>query len=107
VLEKHYRPGPDSGHGPSWLTFIAHLEDSLWSIDLFRCESIMLKTHWVLVVMDQFTRRSIGFGGHASDEDGAALCRMFDNAISSRGVPKTLSPDSELMSRQRQPANEC
>ena len=22
VLEKHYRPGPDSGHGPSWLTFI-------------------------------------------------------------------------------------
>jgi hypothetical protein len=22
VLEKHYRPGSDSGHGPSWLTFI-------------------------------------------------------------------------------------
>ena len=35
VLEKHYRPGPDSGHGPSWLTFIGHLKDSLWSIDFF------------------------------------------------------------------------
>ena len=64
VLEKHYRPGPDSGHGPSWLTFIGHLKDSLWSIDLFRCESILLNTHWVLVVMDQFTRRIIGFGVH-------------------------------------------
>ena len=62
VLEKHYRPGPDSGDGPSWLTFIGHLKDSLWSIDLFRCESILLNTHWVLVVMDQFTRRIIGFG---------------------------------------------
>jgi hypothetical protein len=38
VLAKHYRPGPDSGHGPSWLTFIGHLKDSLWSTDLFRCE---------------------------------------------------------------------
>ena len=44
VLEKHYRPGPDSGQGPSWLTFIGHLKDSLWSIDLFRCESILHNT---------------------------------------------------------------
>jgi len=69
VLEKHYRQGPDSGHGPSWLTFIGHLKDSLLSIDLFRCESILLKTHWVLVVMDQLTRRIIGFGVHAGDVD--------------------------------------
>src|SRR5215472_11883708 len=39
-------------------------EDSLWSCDLFRCESATLRTHWVLVVMDQFTRRIIGFGVH-------------------------------------------
>ena len=52
VLEKHYRPGPGSCHGPSWLTFIGHMKDSLWSTDIFRCESILLKTHWVLVVMD-------------------------------------------------------
>ena len=88
VLEKHYRPGPDSGHGPSWLTFIGHLKDSLWSIDLFRCESILLNTHWVLVVMDQFTRRIIGFGVHAGDVDGVALCRMFNTAISTKGVPE-------------------
>jgi putative transposase len=40
VLAKHYRIKPD-GHGPSWLTFIGHTKDSLWSIDPFRCESII------------------------------------------------------------------
>jgi len=95
VLAKHYRPGPGSGNGPSWLTFIGHLKDSLWSIDLFRCESILLNTHWVLVVMDQFTRRIIGFGVHAGDVDGVALCRMFNTAISAKGVPKYLSTDND------------
>ena len=68
VLAAHYRP---CDGGPSWLTFIGHTKDSLWSIDLFRCESILLKSHWVLVIMDQFTRRIIGFGVHAGDVDGA------------------------------------
>ena len=40
----------------------AGLKDSLWSVDLFRCESILLRSHWVMVVMDVFTRRIIGFG---------------------------------------------
>jgi hypothetical protein len=44
--------------GPSWLTFIAQAKDSLWSVDLFRCESILLHSHWVLVVIDVFTRRT-------------------------------------------------
>jgi hypothetical protein len=49
---------PESGSdGPSWLTFLGHAKDSLWSLDLFCCESIMLRTHWVLVVMDHHTRR--------------------------------------------------
>jgi len=56
VLAKHYHPDTDGG--PSWLTFIGHMKDSLWSIDLFRCESILFKTHCVLVVMDQFSRRT-------------------------------------------------
>jgi len=64
ILARHYRPGQDSG-GPSWLTFLGHMKDSLWSMDLFRCESATLRTHWVLVVMDQYTRRIIGFGVHA------------------------------------------
>src|SRR5215470_13315863 len=61
VLATHYPPTTDAG-GPSWLTFLGHLKDSLWSVDLFRCESAVLWTHWILVVMDQYTRRIIGFG---------------------------------------------
>lgn len=53
VLATHYRPGPDAS-GPSWLTVLGHAKDSLWSIDLFRCESAILRSHWVLVVMDQY-----------------------------------------------------
>ena len=56
VLAKHYRPEPGT-NGPSWLTFLGHSKDSLWSVDLFRCESLILKSHWVMVVMDQYTRR--------------------------------------------------
>jgi putative transposase len=61
VLGKHYRPEAGTD-GPSWLSFIGHVKDSLWSVDLFRCESILLRSHWVMVVMDVFTRRIIGFG---------------------------------------------
>jgi len=52
ILAKHYRPLPGS-EGPSWLSFLGHSKDSLWSVDIFRCESILLKSHWVMVVMDQ------------------------------------------------------
>ena len=53
------------------------MKDSLWSIDLFRCESMLLKSHWVMVIMDQFTRRVIGFAVHAGAVDGVTLCCMF------------------------------
>src|SRR5207244_2150656 len=61
VLAKHYRPAP-GGTGPSSLAFIGHTTDSLWSVDLFRCESIVLRSYWALVVMDQFTRRLVASG---------------------------------------------
>jgi len=99
ILAHHHRPGQDSG-GPSWLTFLGHMKDSLWSMDLFRCESATLRTHWVLVVMDQYTRRIIGFGVHAGKVDGVALCRMFNRAI--RGqywLPKYLSSDNDPLYR--------
>jgi hypothetical protein len=35
-------------------------------------------THWILVVMDQFTRTIVGFGLQAGPLDGVALCRMFN-----------------------------
>jgi len=66
-----------------------------------RCESILLKTDWVLVVMDQFTRRIIGFGVHTGDVDGVALCRMINTAISTKDVPKYLSSDMQYYNQYR------
>src|SRR4051794_33965916 len=43
ILSVHYRPQPESA-GPSWLTFLGHTKDSLWSCDLFRCESATLSS---------------------------------------------------------------
>jgi putative transposase len=60
------RPGPREGQ--------------LWSLDLFRCESAVLHTYSVLVVMDHWTRRIVGFGVHRGVVDGVALCRMFNHA---------------------------
>jgi putative transposase len=94
ILAVHYKPSPVS-NGPSWLTTIGHTKDSLWSIDLFRCESILLKTHWVMVVMEQYTRRIIGFAVHAGNVDGPALCRMFNEATSRQGWPTYISSDND------------
>jgi transposase InsO family protein len=79
VLAKHYR----------------HAADSLWSVDLFRCESIVLRSYWVLVVMDQFTRRLVGFGVHGGAPTGADVCRMFNAAVRGQHVPQYLSTDHD------------
>jgi hypothetical protein len=47
ILALHYQP-EQGADGPSWLSFLGHTKDSLWSLDLFRCESMILRTHWVL-----------------------------------------------------------
>jgi hypothetical protein len=94
ILRKNKDKLP-SGDGPSRLTFIGHIKDSLWSVDLFRCESIMLKSHCVMVVLDQYTRRIIGFSVHAGDCDGVASCRMFNEVISGKSLPKYLSSDND------------
>jgi transposase InsO family protein len=98
VLAKHFRPDPGA-YGPSWLTVLGHAKDSLWSVDLFRCESLILKSHWVLVVMDQYTRNIIGFGVHAGAVDGPSLCRMFNRAIRGAGSPKYISSDHDPLFR--------
>lgn len=94
ILSKHYKNKPEHT-GPSWLTFIGHMKDSLWSIDLFCSESIHLKTHWIMVVMDQFTRRLIGFAAHKGPVTGIDLCCMFNRIISKKGIPKYLSSDND------------
>jgi len=94
ILATRYRPDP-SNHGPSWLTTLSYAKDSLWSVDLFRCESILLKSHWIMVVMDIYTRRIIGFGVHDGHVDGPTLCRMFIDATSGQSWPKYLSSDND------------
>ena len=105
VLAKHYRPAPGSS-GPSWLSFIGHATDSLWSVDLFRCESIVLQSYWVLVIMDQCTRRLVGFGVHRGSVDAPGLCRMFNAATHGQGAPRHLSTDHDpLFEAHRWQAN--
>src|SRR5262249_47653328 len=101
ILAQHHLPMPTEA-GPSWLTIIGHVKDSLWSLDLFRCESVVLRTYWVLVVMDQCTRRIIGFGIQAGVVDGLALCQMFKQAIRGAGLPKYLSSDHDPLYRFHQ-----
>ena len=94
ILRKNLDDFP-SGDGPSWLTFIGHLKDSLWSVDLSRCESVALKSHWVMVVIDQFSRRIIVYAVHAGSCDGVAYCRMFNRIVSGKRLPKYLSLDND------------
>ena len=101
ILAAHYQPPADRS-GSSWLTFLGHAKDSLHSIDLFRCESVALRTYWALVVMDQYTRRIIGFGVHRGIVDGVALCRMFKLAVRWQAVPKYLSSDHDPLYRFQQ-----
>ena len=42
-----------------------------------------------------FTRRIIGFGVQSGDPDGAAVCRMFNQAIARMRLPKYLSTDND------------
>ncbi|PYU83844.1 MAG: hypothetical protein DMG50_06845 [Acidobacteria bacterium] len=61
----------------------------------------VLKAHQQ--VMDQYTRRIIGFGVHAGTLNGVALCRMFNRAI--RGqlwMPKYISSDNDPLYRFHQ-----
>ena len=71
-------------------------------MDLFRCESILLKSYWIMVVMDVFTRRLIGFAVAPADLDGPDICRMFNRAIAKQIPPKYLSSDNDPLFRFHQ-----
>jgi putative transposase len=64
-------------------------------VDFFRCESVGLKSHWVRVVIDQFSRRIIGLAVHVGDCDGIAYCRMFNQITGGDSAPKYLSSDND------------
>ena len=101
ILAVRYQPRPDAA-GPSWLTVLGHAKDSLWSVDLFRCESAILRAHWVLVVIDQFTRRIVGCGVHRGAVEGGGLCRMFNRATRGHTPPTYLSSDHDRLYQSHQ-----
>ena len=98
ILAARYESTPESA-GPSWLTVLGHAKDSLWSVDLFRCESAVRHTYWVLVVIDYCTRRIVGVGVHRGVVDGMALCRMFNRATCGQPPPTYLSADHDPLYR--------
>ena len=98
-ITKHYRPDDSGTNCPSWLTFIAQTKDSLWSLNLFRCESILRRSHWVMLIMDVFTRRIIGFGVERVYIDGVSVCRMFNHSTAGQSLPKYASTDHEPLFR--------
>jgi putative transposase len=72
ILSVHYWPESDSG-GPSWLTFLGHMKDSLYGFVHVRVSIVAYPLgpggH------GSYSRRIIGFGVHAGTVDGVALCR--------------------------------
>ena len=91
VLAKHYQPGDSGTDGPSWLTFIGHVKDSLWCVDLFRC---LLSSF-----MDVYTRRLVGFDVERANIDGVSVCRMFNRAIGGQAPPRRISTDHDPLFR--------
>jgi hypothetical protein len=95
-------PGIRRTGGPSWLTFLGHMKDSLWSVDLFRCESATLRTHR-LVVMDQYTRKIIGFGMHAGSyvdpNPRRNYVEQWNINVQREITPKQLPPLSRISTR--------
>jgi hypothetical protein len=51
-------------------------------VDLFRCESLVIKTHGAMAVIDQFTRRIIGFAAATHKLWHVALrCALLQNVV--------------------------
>ena len=65
-----------------------HAKDRWWSWELFGCESAMLRTYWVLAVMDQFTRL-IGFGLHRGMVEGVACAGCSSVRLAGTVCPNT------------------
>jgi putative transposase len=55
----------------------------------------VLRSYWILVVMDQCPRRLIALSVHGGAVTAADLCRMFNAAIHAYGVPRHLSTDHD------------
>jgi hypothetical protein len=56
-----------------------------------RCFLIVESGFMVMVVMDVFTRRIIGFGVERADPCGVSVCRMFNQIVAGESLPRYLS----------------
>jgi len=54
-----------------------------------------------MVIMDQFSRRIIGFSVHGGDLSGAAICCMFNRIVLKGVFPKYLSTDNDPLYKFR------
>jgi putative transposase len=98
---KQYLPSAGPSPNESWLALFGVKRDHLWSMDLFRVESAFLKAHWVMVVMDMYSRRIVGFASEKGSVDAATACRMFNRIALGQTIPKYLSTDwDELFQTQ-------
>src|ERR1700752_4007067 len=65
----------------------------------FRVESMLMRSHWVMLVMDVFPRRIVGFGIAPASIDGMSVCHMFNCATAGQSKPKYLSTDHDPLFR--------
>jgi putative transposase len=101
ILRTNLQPNP--GDGPSWQSLIGNQVDSHWSLDLFRCESIHLRSFWVMVVMDVYSRKIIGYSIQTKACTGQSVCRMLGETLStSANIPKRVVCDNDPLFRFHQ-----
>jgi len=101
ILRVHYRPLP--GDGPSYFSGIGNKLDGLWSIDFFRVESIFMRSNWVMIIMDIYSRQIIGFSVHEGNLTGALICQMFNTILlQSKTAPRYLSSDRDPLFQFKQ-----
>ena len=94
---------PELDGGPSWQFFIGNQIDSFWAIDLFRCQSMHLRSFWVMVVMDVYSRKIIGYSIQPEACTGESVCRMFNEILaSSMNAPKRVVSDNDPLFRYHQ-----
>jgi hypothetical protein len=53
----------------------------------------------VLLVVDVWTRRLVGFDVERGNIDGVSVCRMFNRAIAGQALPKRISTDHDPLFR--------
>jgi putative transposase len=55
-----------------------------------------------MVIMDQFTRKIIGFSVHQDSVNGKSVCHMFNKIISRLKLPKCISTDNDPLFKFKQ-----